>query len=48
MLGHAPEATLFLDDSPANVEGARRAGLQAAHVAGPQALGDVLAAYGLG
>ena len=48
MLGHAPEWTLFLDDSPANVDGARRAGLQAAHVAGPQALGDVLAAYGLG
>ena len=48
MLGHAPQATLFLDDSRANVEGARRAGLQAAHVAGPEVLGNVLAAYGLG
>jgi HAD superfamily hydrolase (TIGR01509 family) len=29
---HAPE-TLFIDDSPANVEGARRAGLHAHHLA---------------
>ncbi|GAB1597072.1 HAD-IA family hydrolase [Lysobacter claricitrinus] len=47
-LGHAPASTLFVDDSIANVEGARRAGLQAAHVAAPNVLAGVLAAYGLG
>jgi putative hydrolase of the HAD superfamily len=48
ILGHAPSATLFLDDSPANVEGARRAGLRAAHVPSPAALAGVLSAYGVG
>jgi putative hydrolase of the HAD superfamily len=48
ILDHAPAATLFLDDSPANVEGARRAGLRAAHVPSPAALAGVLSTYGLG
>jgi putative hydrolase of the HAD superfamily len=48
MLGHAPGSTLFLDDSRPNVEGARRAGLQAAHVASPSALAGVLSGYGFG
>lgn len=48
MLGHVPASVLFLDDSIANVEGARRAGLQAAHVATPAYLARVLAAYGFG
>ncbi|MGY4515283.1 HAD-IA family hydrolase [Lysobacter sp. HA18] len=48
VLGHAPESTLFLDNSVANVEGARRAGLQAARVATPSDLAAVLANYGLG
>ncbi|AXK72623.1 HAD family phosphatase [Lysobacter sp. TY2-98] len=47
-LGHAPSSTLFLDDAIANVEGARRAGLQAAHVATPADLSRVLATYGFG
>ncbi|GAB6197419.1 HAD-IA family hydrolase [Lysobacter xanthus] len=47
-LGHAPASTLFLDDAPANVDGARRAGLRSAHVPQSAALGDVLRAYGLG
>ena len=47
-LGHDPATALFLDDTPANVEGARAAGLQAAHVPGPAALRSVLAGYGLG
>ena len=34
----APGAMLFFDDTPENVEGARRAGLQAVHVTGP---GDI-------
>lgn len=46
-LGHPPAATLFLDDAPANVEGARRAGLQSAHVASPAALPGLLARFGL-
>ena len=47
LLGHEPSATLFLDDSMANIDGARSAGLDAAHVRQPAELGDVLAAYGL-
>jgi putative hydrolase of the HAD superfamily len=35
--GVAPEEGVFLDDSPGNVEGARRAGLHAIHVADPDA-----------
>jgi epoxide hydrolase-like predicted phosphatase len=35
--GVAPEEAVFLDDSPGNVEGARRAGLHAIHVADPDA-----------
>lgn len=48
-LGHAPEATLFVDDSPANVDGARAAGLRAEHVASPRHLRGTLARHlGLG
>lgn len=47
-LGHPPGIALFLDDSPANVAGARDAGLQAAHVASPARLREVLAGYRLG
>lgn len=40
--GIDPGAAVFLDDSPGNVEGARRAGLQAIHVETPdQALTDL-------
>jgi len=37
-LGVAPEATLFIDDSPANVAGAQAAGLAACHVTQPDQL----------
>ncbi len=38
----APEQAVFLDDSPGNVAGARRAGLHAIHVVTPgQALGEL-------
>ncbi|HZX80184.1 MAG TPA: HAD-IA family hydrolase [Lysobacter sp.] len=48
LLGHAPGTTLFLDDARPPMSRARRAGLQSAHVAGPEALAGVLAAYGFG
>jgi putative hydrolase of the HAD superfamily len=35
-IGVAPEQILFFDDTEANVEGARRAGLQAVHVRSPE------------
>jgi putative hydrolase of the HAD superfamily len=35
-IGVAPERILFFDDTEANVEGARRAGLQAVHVRSPE------------
>ena len=44
-LGHPPGATLFLDDSIANVDGARRAGLRAEHVPSPAHLREVLARH---
>lgn len=44
-LGHPPGATLFVDDSPANVDGARRAGLRAEHVPSPAHLREVLARH---
>lgn len=44
-LGHAPEASLFVDDAPANVDGARRAGLRAEHVASPAHLRAALARH---
>jgi putative hydrolase of the HAD superfamily len=46
-LGVAPEETLFIDDSAANVAGAERAGLQAVHFGGRDALETELA-NGLG
>ena len=46
-LGHAPHATLFLDDNIDNVEGARAAGLHAEHVARPGEFGTILARYAL-
>lgn len=45
-LGHRPDATLFLDDAQANVDGARAAGLQAT-LASPSTLHDVLRRYGV-
>ncbi|WEX78278.1 HAD family phosphatase [Sinorhizobium numidicum] len=42
-----PEATLFIDDSMANVEGAKAAGWQAVHFTDPQKLRVDLAAYGV-
>jgi FMN phosphatase YigB (HAD superfamily) len=44
---HAPHATLFLDDSVANVDGARAAGLRAECVPAPGELTAILADYGL-
>lgn len=44
-LGHEPASTLFLDDVPANVEGARRAGLRAEHVPSPARLAAALASH---
>lgn len=46
-LRHAPHATLFLDDSADNVEGARAAGLRAERVPAPGEFTAILAAYGL-
>lgn len=45
--GHPPEVCLFIDDSPANVAGARAAGWQALHFTDPAALEADLAAQGL-
>ncbi|KQY48340.1 MULTISPECIES: HAD family hydrolase [Rhizobium/Agrobacterium group] len=42
-----PAATLFIDDSMPNVEGARAAGWQAVHFTDPQTLQSDLLAYGL-
>ncbi|KAJ0343485.1 hypothetical protein COL154_014080, partial [Colletotrichum chrysophilum] len=42
-----PAATLFIDDSAANVEGARKAGWQAIRFTTPQVLGSDLALLGL-
>lgn len=42
-----PSATLFIDDSVANVEAARRAGWNAVHFIDPEKLKADLAAYGL-
>ncbi|GAA5210051.1 HAD-IA family hydrolase [Microbacterium kyungheense] len=50
-LGIAPERLLFLDDQPANVDGARRAGLNAecwTHSEGLPRLLDVFERYGVG
>ena len=45
--GLAPAATLFIDDSPANVEGARAAGWQAVRFVAPERLRQDLAAHGI-
>lgn len=45
--GLSPAHTLFIDDAPANVEGARRAGWKAVPFTGPQKLRSDLAAHGL-
>lgn len=42
-----PHQTLFVDDAPCNVEGARNAGLRAAHVHDAGALAAVLREHGL-
>jgi putative hydrolase of the HAD superfamily len=47
-LGAAPAATLFIDDSLANVEGARAAGLHAHHYRDLESLERALPAFGLG
>ena len=43
-----PAATLFIDDSEKNVEGARTAGWQAVHFNGAEKLGKDLEALGVG
>jgi 2-haloacid dehalogenase len=43
----APEATLFIDDSLANVKGARAAGWQAVHFTGAEKLRRDLASFGI-
>ena len=45
--GLEPAKCLFIDDSPANVEGAKAAGWQAVHFVDSQRLRDDLAAYGI-
>lgn len=42
-----PEATIFIDDSPANVEGAKAAGWQAVLFTGPEKLKSDLAGFGI-
>lgn len=42
-----PRATLFIDDSLANVEGARKAGWHAVHFIGAEKLKDDLKSYGV-
>ncbi|MEM7323516.1 MAG: HAD family phosphatase [Actinomycetota bacterium] len=46
-LGVSPDRILFLDDSPANVDGARAAGLQAEVARGPVAGAKILESYGV-
>ncbi len=45
--GLEPAATIFIDDSLANVEGAKAAGWHAVHFTGAEKLRDDLAAYGV-
>ncbi|MFT4162386.1 HAD family hydrolase [Shinella sp.] len=45
--GLSPAHTLFIDDAPANVEGARTAGWNAVLFTGPEKLKDDLAAHGI-
>lgn len=46
--GLEPSKTLFIDDSPANVDGAKRAGWQAVLYTGAEKLAADLSAHGLG
>ena len=46
-LGVEPDATLFVDDSPANVEGARAAGLHVHHYTDQEGLATDLYRRGL-
>jgi len=46
-IGAAPERTIFIDDSAANVEGARKAGLLGYHFTAAGPLADWLAGMGL-
>ena len=43
----APGATVFVDDSPGNVEAARQLGIRAVHYAGAQQLGQELRGLGI-
>ncbi|CDZ29465.1 HAD family phosphatase [Neorhizobium galegae] len=45
--GLTPEASIFIDDSHANVEGARAAGWQAVHFKDPETLRQDLIAHGI-
>jgi len=45
--GFAPHEALFVDDSPVNVDGARRVGMDAVHFTDPPALRTELVARGL-
>lgn len=47
-IGVAPEAVIFFDDTPDNVDGARAAGLQAVLVTPPDAAASIAAALGFG
>lgn len=46
--GYPPARMLFFDDALVNVEGVRRAGMQAVHVCSIRDIHDALAALGLG
>jgi glucose-1-phosphatase len=46
-IGVPAERILFLDDTPANVEGARASGLQAVHVTSDETVRETVAALGL-
>jgi 2-haloacid dehalogenase len=46
--GLEPAATIFIDDSLPNIEGAKAAGWQALHFTGADRLRDDLATYGIG
>ena len=41
-MGLSPEETLFIDDSPQHVEGAKKAGLRAHHLVGKEGIIDLL------
>ncbi|MGO7594075.1 HAD-IA family hydrolase, partial [Rhizobium leguminosarum] len=45
--GLDPAATIFIDDAPVNVEGAKAYGCNAVLFSGPEKLRSDLAAYGL-